>query len=326
MDSVSIDGARSGTSTLSRAEKALVKRNVYRPHLNRDENIARSPTTTVPKPPKHTPKGYIFWALVFALCIIAICNLLLTITIFSVLRLTKSMESIEIVPTSNLVKFFGEIEVDKVIKWDGEISGFAESPIEIDSFGSGLMLKVMNEHDPIISPLLDISLNSVEFQNIERFDIFEPKKTVKTSAFSTMFPNFGLPKGVQNLHIQKASASRIVSPLESTLSAQSSSQIRLKGNEGITIQGKELLFLADQDLLLRSINGSIILDGKDGIILDIDSLPTVSMNSNNPQLIPQYKLCICLPQGILFRIAVLSETNNIHCDDIDISNDDSICF
>lgn len=113
------------------------------------------------------PLGYTFWALVFALSVIALGNFFLTITIFryishgmlthlllcltsvslisSVLRLTKTMEAIEVVPASNLIKFFGELDVNKVIKADGFISGFADSPVSFTSQGADLTVKVVRD-------------------------------------------------------------------------------------------------------------------------------------------------------------------------------------
>ena len=40
------------------------------------------------------------------------------------MRLTKSMENIDIAPTANLIKFFGELYMNKLIRGDGIFSGF----------------------------------------------------------------------------------------------------------------------------------------------------------------------------------------------------------
>nr|CAG4650543.1 EOG090X0F7H [Sida crystallina] len=329
--SINGNGISSGHSTLSRnpADKALVKRNVHRALLDQ-LNLSNSQEESRAKKPLRNPRGYCFWATVFALCLIAIANFFLTVTIFSVLRLTKSMEHVEVLPAINSIKFFGETNFESIIKSDGKISGYSESPVEITGHGSGLTFKVLNDQEPDISPILDIGLNTVEFLNVNRFDILEPKKWVKSNAFSTMFPNFGLPKGVQSLHIKKASASRIVSRLEGSLTLQSDSHMRVRGNEGVTIQGRELIFSADQDLLLRSINGSVTLDGTSSIVFDTDRLTVVpttshdeSSSANRP--VAQYKLCICMPQGTLFRIPILQGTDTIHCDSIDVSGDENPC-
>jgi len=52
------------------------------------------------------------------------------------------MESIEVVPTANLIKFFGDLEMNKLIKADGMLSGFKESPVAITSDGDDLNFKV----------------------------------------------------------------------------------------------------------------------------------------------------------------------------------------
>ncbi len=144
-----------------------------------------------------------------------------------------------------------------------------------------------------------------------------------------MFPNFGLPQGVQTLHINKASGSRIVSQLEGSLNLLTDSHMRVRGNEGIRIQGREVIFSADHDLLLRSINSSVILDGADGLFLDTDNLAISPSSSREDPVsqkpVAQYKLCICMPQGTLFRIPILEGTDTIHCDSIDLFSEENPC-
>ena len=52
------------------------------------------------------------------------------------------MESIEIVPTANLIKFFGKLEIHKLIKANGMISGFRDTPMTLTTLGSDLKLEV----------------------------------------------------------------------------------------------------------------------------------------------------------------------------------------
>ena len=169
-----------------------------------------------------------------------------------------------------------------------------------------------------------MSQYDVEFLNIDSFEMTEPG-IGKQRAFSTTFPNFGLPNGVQKLDIKKATANRITSGLNQPLMMKSERTIRLKGNEGIDIRGREVLFKADQDLNLRSINGSIVLSGEDGVQLDIDSM-SVSKEEEGKQRIAEYKLCICMPSGQLYRIPVL-EGADVRCDSVDLSvSDDNPCI
>lgn len=150
--------------------------------------------------------------------------------------------------------------------------------------------------------------------------------TPKQSAFSTTFPNFGLPKGVQSLHIKKATANRITSKLDNPLVLRSDRMIRLKGNEGVGARGRELLLRADQDLSLRSINGTIILDGAEGVVIDVDGMAVAEKKEEaTDSRIPEYKLCICMPSGRLFRIPVLEGAESVHCDSVDLEGEDSPC-
>ena len=52
------------------------------------------------------------------------------------------MEAIEVLPAANLIKFFGELEMEKLIKPDGIINGFAETPVSFTTLGSDLKFKV----------------------------------------------------------------------------------------------------------------------------------------------------------------------------------------
>ena len=52
------------------------------------------------------------------------------------------METIEVLSASNLIKFFGNFEVDSLTKADGIIGGFSQSPIEITTHGADINLKV----------------------------------------------------------------------------------------------------------------------------------------------------------------------------------------
>jgi Sarcoglycan complex subunit protein len=55
---------------------------------------------------------------------------------------------------------------------------------------------------------------------------------------------------------------------------------------------------ADQDLLLRSLNGSIHLIGALGVTLDVQNMPLVTSEGSTQQ----YKLCVCKDKGRLYRV------------------------
>ena len=59
------------------------------------------------------------------------------------------MENIEVVPTANLIKFFGDLEMNKLMKADGMFSGFKESPVTVTNVGDNLNFKVINFYGEI---------------------------------------------------------------------------------------------------------------------------------------------------------------------------------
>ncbi|KAF4517817.1 hypothetical protein B566_EDAN008923 [Ephemera danica] len=77
----------------------------------------------------------------------------------------------------------------------------------------------------------------------------------------------------------------------------------------------EVVWSADQDLSLRSVNGSIVLGGQQGVALDVQGLhlarDKIVLPATGKILLHQYKLCVCVtrdtkgikePSGRLFRV------------------------
>lgn len=65
------------------------------------------------------------WMLTGILAFIGVCNLILNLTIMVVLRVGQGMESMEVIPERNLVKFYGNTDLDSVsllINFFNEIS------------------------------------------------------------------------------------------------------------------------------------------------------------------------------------------------------------
>lgn len=63
---------------------------------------------------KTSNKRYCLWVLTFLLTVVGLCNLLLSITVITVLRISRGMEALEIIPDENLIKFYGRTDLDKV--------------------------------------------------------------------------------------------------------------------------------------------------------------------------------------------------------------------
>lgn len=63
-------------------------------------------------------------------------------------------------------------------------------------------------------------------------------------------------------------------------------------------------FKAEQNIVLKAMNGSVVLSGNDGIYLDVENIPVVNSDHGIRTGSVQYKLCVCMPQGKLFKVAV----------------------
>lgn len=75
--------------------------------------------------------SFAFWTIVTIMFVLALGNLALTMTIIGVLRMGRGMEYMELVPEADTIKFFGVTDLDRILKRDGRIEGFADVPVSI---------------------------------------------------------------------------------------------------------------------------------------------------------------------------------------------------
>jgi beta-sarcoglycan len=258
---------------------------------------------------------------------LAFGNLLLTFIILGVLRLGQGMESLELVPEKSLVLFYGNTDLDRIYKRDGKLEGFYECPVEITGDNGSVSVNLVDKEGRMAEPKINVNLNSTTITGVNSFDVHDP--LTGHSVFSTDFPNFGLPRGVKKLDIKMAQTQRITSPVNSSLFLRSDTYTRLRGTEGTRMEGREIVWSADQDIYLKSVNGSVILSGREGISVDIKSIPVALGDSLgvNPTSV-QYKVCVCMPEGKLFRVPVSSGGNNKHvgCHNVNLSPQTNPCM
>ena len=158
--------------------------------------------------------------------------------------------------------------------------------------------------------------NGVRVEGVQRAAVFAAPGSA-VPFFSTDFPNFGLPDGVRSLRVKEARTRRVVSPVDQSLKLQSSTQVHMKGSEGTYIDGKEIVMSADQELHLKSVNGSVVLSAGAGVQLDVRSIPWAQGRAGAAgSSWAAYQLCACVhfsaaegepsaaAVGRLFRIPV----------------------
>lgn len=164
---------------------------------------------------------------------------------------------------------------------------------------------------------IEIGFSKTQVKNIDSFIVGNPDNPI----FTTSFPNFGLPEGVRHLDVSTVYTNRVVSPINETLTLNSSNYTRLKGNEGTSIDGLNIKWSAEGDIFLRSVNGTVVLSSA-GIYLDVQNLPVVLSNKFTAL---QYKLCICMPSGMIFRVPVPSYNSHLACNMVDLEEGNHPC-
>ena len=307
-----------GSASISKAEDnlsnsdgpligACVRQNSYNSVRASSENVNRAAIVSsrmmLASNEKSLKQHYCLWILTLILAIIGLCNLFLNITLIAVLRISQGMEAMEVIPDENLVKFYGKTDLDKVCLQSGVCQSYGDEPMEITGDEAGVQINVNNRraHEKTRAKVIVLP-NGTAMSQMESFEIKDPG----TGAiyFTTDFPNFGLPAGVEKIDVKIAETYRITSPVNESLTVNSDEQISLHGAEGATMESKDIVWSADTDIILKSANGSIVFDAKDGVFMDVENIHIAPMFLQNPPGHEQYKVCVCMPQGRLFRIAV----------------------
>lgn len=322
--SPSSDVFSDGLDSLSMRDKALLKRSASK-HHNNNFKAGYVPVHEqyLTKTGLRGRKTFAFWTLVGLIFILAVGNLVLTITILGVLRLGQGMQSLELISEQSAVKFYGNADLGHIYKRDGRLESFADSPVEISSQGGGVLFNLTLRSGRPVNRLT-LGKNGMSLSGFENFEVKTKSNDV---IFSTATPNLNAVKNASIMHTRMAEANRIVSPMNEKLKVESKN-VNLKGAEGTLMESREIIWSADQDIYLKSINGSLVLSGKEGTFVDIRRIPVVEPSQNvNTYVSSQYKVCVCMPQGKLFRVPVPNSVNaRVYCNHINMSEKNNPCM
>lgn len=244
---------------------------------------------------------FAFWTIVTLLLILTVGNLILTFTIIGVLRLGKGIQGMEMIPEVGVLKFTGLTDLDRIYnKCGGQIDGFSDVPVTITGDEEGVTIKV-NRNGQTHSKMT-IDKEGISFKGVNTFEIKDPNNG--DAIFTTHRPHYNIPQGANNLQVKATSASRITSPIGHPLNIQSDNKIFVKGSEGINLDGFSSLFAAETYILMNSTQGATFMTAGDGIFLDMEKVPIINTEFGIRTGSVQYKICVCMPQGLLFRIAI----------------------
>lgn len=259
------------------------------------------------KPGTRGRKTFAFWTLIVLLFILAFGNLILTVTILGVLRLGYTMQSVELIPLEDTIKFYGDIDLDNLYKRDGRIEGFLEQPVQINSEKSPILINLAGKSGRPTNKVR-VDENGTTFRGFLSFDVKSDKETI----FSLTDPIFQTLNGARHLKSTVIETNRIRSHLNDDLHIKAD-DVNLKGAEGTRITGKEVIWSADQDIYLKSINGSVRMDSHNGIYMDMSRI-SIAQPKTNSYFTTQFKVCVCMPQGKLFRIPIANRNDPVMCD------------
>lgn len=247
---------------------------------------------------KEESNAYFFWAIYLALMLIALGNLLTTMVIINVLRIgPEGMEAIEFSTLENAIKFFGNADLGNVYQHNGIISGFAGEELSI--IGKESTVTFEAHKDDVSSPKMTLSNEGISIENVHDLNILDPVSG--DVVFSTSDPELELPSGVKHLETEETEVDSVVSGLGEDMLIRSDRSLTVRGAEGILIEGKEISMTSAEDISISSIQGGVTLEG--GIMLDTVMLPHGGVQGY-PGESGQFKLCVCMPSGRLFKVAV----------------------
>lgn len=272
-------------------------------------------------------KTYVFWILILIIFFMAMVNFLILVIMMNVLRIGEGMESMEMLSNEEIVKFYGDVDFDYVFYEDGLLKGFQNIPLEIAGNEGSVMMALKNRGNAIATNKMKMTADEISFSDVERFEVIDP--ITRSNVFSTDYKEFRIPKGLPHLDVKKLRVSRLISPQDSNLTLKSDAITRLHGSEGIRIRGKEVTFSADGDIYLNSVKGVTYLLADKIVVRNMPIAKAMPIPDPNPNLSlssSQFKLCVCMPEGLLFKIRIPHNVKSHRaCSYVDLSSDKNPC-
>lgn len=284
--------------------KPLTNKDFYKAHSEQELEQQQQHHYDVTKPVKQGRNTFAFWTVVIILLVLTVGNLLLTLTIIGVLHMGKGIHGMELIPEEGVVKFYGETDLDRVFSKNvGRLEGFVNEPVTFTGEGAPVYVRMHHRNSQSVNRMV-IDKTGVQFRGINSFELKDPANG--ETVFTTHRPHYNIPQGAEKLLSKTNSASRIVSPTDKTLTISSAdNRIFIKGSEGIHVDSSNIYMQVENNIQINSTQGGIYLEGgSEGIYLDINKIPIVNSEMGLRTASVQYKLCVCLPQGIIFRIAI----------------------
>lgn len=299
-----------GMDSVSMRDKSLLKRSISK-HHNNNFKAGYVPVheQNFNKTGLRGRKTFAFWILVVLLFVLAVGNLILTFIILGVLKLGQGMQSLEVISEEMAVKFFGDTDLGNVYKRDGKLEGYLDIPVEIVGDNGSIFINVAMKYGRPINKF-KIDNSDIIFRNIEQFEIKDKLSNVVFSTNTSEYKNF---KNLKSINTKMVESNRIVSSINSNSTIKAKT-INLKGPEGMRGESQNVTLHADQLIHLQS-NKSIFFNAKQGILLDTKNF-YVNNVKHGEYSNTQYKICICMPQGKLFKLRIPNHNSKVYCNQV----------
>ncbi|KAI1888716.1 hypothetical protein AGOR_G00171590 [Albula goreensis] len=245
-------------------------------------------------------KGNLAVCIIVLLFLLALINLIITLVIWSVIRIgPNGCASMEFHP-SGLLRFKQKADMGVV------------HPLHKSTVGGRKNedLVITGNNNPVVfqqgSTRLSVEKEKTSITSDVGVSFTDPR--TQTTFFSTDYEKheFHLPKGVKVLNVRKASTERITSNASSDLTIKGDGKAIVLGNEGVFIMGKTVEFRMGGDIELKAEN-SIILNGS--VMVSPSRIPNSSVGGSEllyNEGMSRFKLCMCA-DGTLFRVQVRYE-------------------
>ncbi|MCI4389288.1 hypothetical protein PGIGA_G00096100 [Pangasianodon gigas] len=281
----------------SMREKAIERRTVSKEHnSNFKAGYVPIEEERLHKTGLRGRKGNIAVCIIVLLFLLALINLIITLVIWTVIRIgpngCDSMEFHE----SGLLRFKQKADMGVVHPLHkSTVGGRKDQDLVITGNNNPVVFKQGNTR-------LSVEKDKTSITSDLGISFTDPR--TQTTFFSTDFDNheFHLPKQVKVLNVKKASTERITSNASSDLTIKGDGKAIIRGNEGVFIMGKTVEFRMGGDIELKAEN-SIVLNGS--VMFSPSRIPNTSLGGElyfNEGL-ERYKLCMCA-DGTLFRVQV----------------------
>lgn len=143
--------------------------------------------------------------------------------------------------------------------------------------------------------------DGTHIKNVNQITIKDPDS--KQQIFSLTKTKYNIVEKMRSLKAKSIHAPEVVSAIDKDLKFDSHN-LFVRGIEGTNINSKQIVFTAGANVFLNSSNGSIHLDSKEIYLNKIPLVkPSYQYVAKDTDL--QYKLCVCYPNGVLYRVNLM---------------------